>query len=168
MKKNRNLMALPVTGALLAAMALAGCSKRHEEPQTQAAAPQRNDAVVVQNQNQVATRSDAERTLDGARDTARDVGQDVKQAGERASQDLRQAGSEVHDKVTDAVITTAVNAELAKDKSLSATKIDVDTEAGRVALRGTAPSSTARERATQLALAVKGVVSVDNQLTVQM
>jgi osmotically-inducible protein OsmY len=68
--------------------------------------------------------------------------------------------------VQDAVITTSVNAELAKDRSLSATKIDVDTDAGRVALRGSAPSQAARDRATLLASSVKGVVSVDNQLTV--
>lgn len=70
------------------------------------------------------------------------------------------------DKVKDAAITTAVNAKLAQDKSLSALRIDVDTVNGRVSLRGTAPDAAARERATTLASAVDGVVSVDNQLTV--
>jgi hyperosmotically inducible protein len=162
-----NLMSLPATGVLLATLALAGCSKHQEEPQ--AAASGSNSAVVAQNPSSPEANNNSSNTpVADARQTARDVGQDVKQSGEQASQDLRQAGSEVRDKVTDAVITTAVNAELAKDKNLSATKIDVDTAAGRVALRGTAPSATARDRATQLALSVKGVVSVDNQLTVQM
>jgi hyperosmotically inducible protein len=164
-----NSMSLPAAGVLLAALALAGCSKHQEEPL--AAASGSNTAVVSQtpaSPEENSSGSNTSTTVADAKQTARDVGQDVKQAGEQASKDLRQAGSQVSDKVTDAVITTAVNAELAKDKNLSATKIDVDTAAGRVALRGTAASANARDRATQLALSVKGVVSVDNQLTVQM
>ena len=68
--------------------------------------------------------------------------------------------------VDDASVTASINAELAKDPTLSAIKIDVDTEAGRVALKGSAPDAESRERATRLAQAVKGVVSVDNQLRV--
>jgi len=68
--------------------------------------------------------------------------------------------------MADATITAAVAAELALDKNLSALKIDIETTDGRVALRGTAPSADARDRATLLAEAVKGVRSVDNQLTV--
>jgi hyperosmotically inducible periplasmic protein len=73
----------------------------------------------------------------------------------------------VSDKIGDAVITSSVKAELAKDPNLSALKINVDTDNGRVALRGTAPDNVARERATTLAAGVKGVVGVDNQLTVE-
>jgi len=73
----------------------------------------------------------------------------------------------VGDKVADAAITASVNAELAKDAQLSALKINVDTSAGHVMLRGTAPSPDARERATRLAMAVKGVTAVDNQLEVR-
>ena len=80
-------------------------------------------------------------------------------SGERAAND-------VTDKVKDAAITTAVNAKLAQDKTLSAMRIDVDTVGGKVSLHGTAPDPTARERATTLASAVDGVVSVDNQLVV--
>ena len=80
---------------------------------------------------------------------------------------VKAAADKVGDKVADAVITTSVKAELAKDTMLSMLKINVDTDNGRVALRGTAPSNEARERATTLAGAVKGVVAVDNQLTVE-
>jgi len=64
------------------------------------------------------------------------------------------------------VITTTVKAELAKDSNLSALKINVDTDNGRVALHGTAPTAAARDHATTLAQGVKGVVSVDNAQTV--
>ena len=55
---------------------------------------------------------------------------------------------------------------MTKDTQLSALSINVDTVAGRVALRGTAPDNMARDRATQLASGVEGVKAVDNQLTV--
>lgn len=71
------------------------------------------------------------------------------------------------EKIKDAAITTSINAELTKDASLSALKIDVDTNRGRVALRGTAPDATSRDRATLLAQRVDGVVSVENQLQVK-
>ena len=80
---------------------------------------------------------------------------------------VKAAADKAGDKVADAVITTSVKAELAKDTMLSMLKINVDTDAGKVALRGTAPSNEARERATTLAGGVKGVLAVDNQLTVE-
>jgi osmotically-inducible protein OsmY len=45
--------------------------------------------------------------------------------------------------------------------------INVDTAVGAVTLRGTAPSAVARERASTLAMGVKGVHRVDNQLLVK-
>ena len=59
------------------------------------------------------------------------------------------------------------NAALAKDKDLSAIKIDVDTQNGVVTLSGPAPTATAKQRASEIARTVKGVSSVNNQLTVK-
>ena len=78
----------------------------------------------------------------------------------------KNAADQASNKVSDALITTAVNAELAKDPKLSALRINVDTDNGRVALKGSAPDPDAKQRATQLASNVKGVVSVDNQLVI--
>jgi hyperosmotically inducible protein len=97
---------------------------------------------------------------------ANEVKEDTKAATSNAGQAAERMANDVSDKVKDAAITTAVNAKLAQDKGLSALRIDVDTVGGRVSLRGTAPDSAARERATTLASAVDGVVSVDNQLVV--
>lgn len=91
---------------------------------------------------------------------------EVKSAAETVRDTAGQAIDATANKVKDAAITTTVNAELARDTSLSALKIDVDTNAGRVSLKGTAPDEPARERATQLAQRVDGVVSVDNQLRI--
>ena len=84
-------------------------------------------------------------------------------AGPLGGLDTQRSTGEAIDDVT---IGTKLKAALAADPELSALKINVDTDNGRVALRGTAPSEAARERATQLASNVKGVVSVDNQLSV--
>jgi hyperosmotically inducible protein len=64
----------------------------------------------------------------------------------------------------DAGITAAVKAALAADPSLSALRIDVDTQDGVVTLKGPAPDEKSRERAGVLAAAPDGVRSVDNQL----
>jgi len=90
----------------------------------------------------------------------------TRRAAEQAREAAKNAADQASNKVQDALITTSVNAELAKDPALSAAHIDVETDNGRVALRGTAPDEGARARATQLASGVEGVVSVDNQITV--
>ena len=103
-----------------------------------------------------------------------DVQQGVAEAkadGQAAAADVAasvaQAADQIGAKMDDAAITASVNAELAKDPDLSALKINVDTRKGHVVLKGKAPTDAARERATQLATAVKGVVAVDNRLRVR-
>ena len=90
---------------------------------------------------------------------------------EKAVEQTKAAGVDAVDaasqKLRDAAITTSINAELARDKSLSALAINVDTKNGRVALNGTAPSAADRERVTLLARRVDGVVDVDNRLQIK-
>ena len=149
---NARTMSLTAVGAFVASLAIAGCS-----PSNDANQPANPDGVVAQ-----AEQKSAEMKADAA------VGMDkAKEAGREVAADVKQAGAEASNQVADAVITTAVNAELAKDANLSAMKIDVDTDAGRVALKGTAPTTAAKERATTLASSVKGVTSVDNQLRIE-
>ena len=97
-----------------------------------------------------------------ADDTVAQVDQKARQLGNEAKDGAQKLG----DKVEDAVITTSVKTEIAKDPDLSALQVKVDTDNGRVALRGTAPSMVAKEHATTLAAGVKGVASVDNQLSI--
>ncbi|CAM5779954.1 BON domain-containing protein [Rhizobacter fulvus] len=91
---------------------------------------------------------------------------DTAVAMDRAGNAVEKTGAKIGNKIDDAMITTSVKAELAKDANLSAMKINVDTSQGRVVLKGSAPSNEAREHATTLAQNVKGVVAVDNQLKV--
>ncbi|WP_300650416.1 BON domain-containing protein [Hydrogenophaga sp.] len=108
--------------------------------------------------------------VDNATATVQSAATEMKNDAQVAASDMQAAGSKAADSATqsatDMAITTKVNAALAADDQLSALKIDVDTEAGNVALTGTAPDEASRERATTLAAAVDGVVTVENRLTV--
>lgn len=65
----------------------------------------------------------------------------------------------------DARVSAEVKSALASDSDLGALRIDVHTADGVVTLRGSAPDPAAKERAGDVAKAMKGVRSVDNQLT---
>jgi|SRR6478609_8891886 osmotically-inducible protein OsmY len=66
----------------------------------------------------------------------------------------------------DAAITLSVSSALANDPELSAIRIDVETKGGTVRLAGPAPNAAAKARAGEIAKAVNGVATVDNQLVV--
>jgi osmotically-inducible protein OsmY len=90
----------------------------------------------------------------------------VAEASRDASAAVKNSMDTAGEKVKDAAITTAVNAQLAADSSLSALNIDVDTSNGNVILRGSAPDATSKDHASELAKRIDGVNSVDNQLIV--
>src|SRR3954471_4966053 len=70
--------------------------------------------------------------------------------------------------VKDSMITAKIKAEMAKDKTVSATTIKVETDAnGIVQLSGTAKSKAEADKAATLAKNVKGVNSVDNKIKVE-
>ena len=98
---------------------------------------------------------------------AKDATASAGAAVDRAADKTKAMGASAADKIDDATITTKVNAALAADKDLSAIKIDVDTQDGVVTLSGPAPTASAKQRATEVARGIKGVSSVNNQLTVK-
>lgn len=69
--------------------------------------------------------------------------------------------------IDDANLTTAVNAQLVRDKASNFTRIDVDTNNGIVTLNGTVVSAEQRDRALEIARGVGGVKGVINNLQVQ-
>lgn len=103
---------------------------------------------------------------DSARNTADNAVAQVDQKARQVGNEMKSGAERMGDKMDDAAITASVKTEIAKDSDLSALSINVDTDQGRVALKGTAPSAAAKEHATTLAQSVKGVTRVDNQLTV--
>ena len=153
--------------ATLAALTLTACGR--DDSRT---AGQQLDSTIAKVE-QKAGEIKAEAQVDAAKARSRtEVA--ANKAGEAINQTLGKVATQVEntaevvsDKMADASITTRVNAELAKDTTLSALRINVDTVNGKVLLRGSAPSSLARDRATTLAAKVKGVNAVDNQLDVR-
>lgn len=66
----------------------------------------------------------------------------------------------------DAVITSKVKTALLADPDISGLKINVDTEKGRVKLKGEVKNISLRRKAESITRGVEGVQSVDNQLII--
>jgi len=132
--------------AMAAVFALSGC-QRAEDNRT---AGQKLDAALAKTGEKAA-----------------EVKQDVKQAGRDAAQVMSKATEGVVNASRDAGITASVKTRLAGDPGLSTMAINVDTSGGRVVLRGSAPDTAARNRATALTRSVDGVGDVTNELNVQ-
>jgi hyperosmotically inducible periplasmic protein len=69
--------------------------------------------------------------------------------------------------VDDSTITASVKAKLVGEKASNLTRVDVDTTNQIVSLTGIVESSDQKQRAERLAMDVKGVKRVQNNLQVQ-
>jgi hyperosmotically inducible protein len=136
---------LAVLAAALVVLTFAGCDRRDDST----TAGQKVDAAIAK----VDEKADAAKA-----ELARDADK-AKQAVVGAAQTGAAA-------VEDTAITAGIKAKLATDADLKTLDVRVETTSGRVTLRGSAPNADSQARATQLAAAVSGVTSVDNQLTV--
>lgn len=156
-----------VAGGAALALALVGCDRADNKT-----AGQQLDTAIAKTEqaarNAKATTeslaADAKAKIDEKAPAAESA---VKDGAARASEATREAGSAIAGAVDDATITATVSAGLAKDSELSALRIDVDTRAGVVTLKGPAPSAAAKARAEEIARNVKGVSRVDNALEVR-
>lgn len=76
-------------------------------------------------------------------------------------------GDSLGTKVEDSVITAKVKAAFAKDKTVSATDISVETDSnGLVQLSGNAKSRAEADKAVQLTKNIKGVTAVKDDIVV--
>jgi hyperosmotically inducible periplasmic protein len=69
--------------------------------------------------------------------------------------------------VDDSVVTTRVKTKFAKDETVSALAISVETLKGVVQLSGFAKSAAEKQRAEELARSVDGVKDVENDIVVR-
>lgn len=69
--------------------------------------------------------------------------------------------------VDDASITTTVKARLVEDKTVDADAIQVDTAQGNVVLSGIAKSTLEKSTVENIAIKVRGVKTVQNNLAVR-
>lgn len=138
------------------ALGLAGCGKK-EEP----TAGQQIDSAVSRAEQAAA---DAQlRAEEAAKTAASKIEEEAAKIGDAASN----VASTARDAAGDAGITAEVKAGLIKDSELSALQINVDTKGAIVTLNGTAPNEQARARAEGIAKSAKGVVAVNNLLTIK-
>ena len=70
--------------------------------------------------------------------------------------------------VDDAAITSAVKARLVEDKSVDAAAIEVETANGNVVLSGVARSTLEKSTAESIAMKVKGVKTVQNNVALRL
>lgn len=145
------------------AFGLTACDKMKEPT-----VGQKIDAAIEQTEQAAAeAKAKAQQALESAGAKVEQGAVKAEAAAEGAGDAARQAGNAMLEKMDDAAITAQISAGLAKDPTLSALKIDVDTRDGVVTLQGPAPTQEAKDRATAIAQGVKGVSSVMNQLSVK-
>lgn len=129
--------------------------------------------------------STIEKTQQAASEAGNKVEEGAVKAGDAAANALEKAGDQIAhaageagDKVEagtaavgaaldDAGITAQVKTDLIKAPEISALQINVDTQGGVVTLAGEVPSEAIKTQAGDLAKAVKGVTSVNNNLSVK-
>lgn len=70
------------------------------------------------------------------------------------------------DRVDDAAVTSAIEAKLSWSKDTDGLDADVETQWGRVTLKGTADNADSKALAGRLAMHTRGVRSVNNQLAI--
>jgi osmotically-inducible protein OsmY len=149
-----------------AAVALAACQKQDEGKTV----GQKVDEAIAQTRTAAEeAKQNAQRGLDKAAEKTKEASQDLSKKADELSMktdELAKKTDALGGKIDDATITAAVKSDIAKDPDLSALRIDVDTNAGKVSLNGTAPSEAAKQRAAAIAQGEKGVTGVDNKLVV--
>ena len=167
-KPNRTLEGMRGRSALMlatCALALAACTDRAGN---ESASRQLDSAADKTEQATVAAARKAAELAEVARDKTKAyiTSPEVKEGAAAVKNALKNLGTAAVSTTDDAAITLAVSSALAKDAELRAARIDVETKAGTVRLAGPAPNAAAKARAGDIAKAVNGVATVDNQLVV--
>lgn len=148
---------LVVLGSLALVLALSACGKKDDDK----TAGQQLDSAISK------TQQAAEEAKAKTESSMASAGTAMKDAAQNAESSAKELASKAPETLDDVAITAAVSAGLAKDPDLSAIKINVDTKNGAVTLNGSASTEAAREKASSIAKAVKGVNSVENKLVLK-
>jgi osmotically-inducible protein OsmY len=137
---------------------------------TPGAGPEATKAIAPDN------RTLAEKARDGANAAKESFSQKIVEwhlTPAEINQELEKTGRVVRSKTasagqsfSNARIVAVIKGKYALENDLSARLINVDADAGKVTLRGTAQSPELIARAIALALETEGVSSVDSQLTI--
>lgn len=100
--------------------------------------------------------------------TNEDVSERIEEKEDKAMKEAEQAtDASIENSATDAAITAKIKGKYAEDPMVSALKINIDTNDGRVTLTGTVQSEAETKRAIQIAESIEGVSQVASVLTVK-
>jgi len=146
---------LPLIMFAASTFAVSACSSEPEP--TEKTVGQKIDATIADTKAGVADMKSK------AEEMAGEAKQATAQAGSAVAGAMNNAGQAI----SDTTITTQVKAKLIAADALDGAAIEVSTQEGRVTLAGTVANEAARALAGELAQAVDGVTSVDNQLSAQ-
>jgi len=105
--------------------------------------------------------------VSGVRERSDRAGAALETTAERAGRRASEAAAEAGELLSDASLTAKIKSKMALDDHISAGNIGVKTKDGHVTLSGVVASDGEHRRAVELARDTKGVVSVDDRLTVQ-
>ena len=160
---------LPRLGAFALAVALAtglaACNKNDDRT-----AGQKLDAGIAKTEQAAQdAQAKAAEAAPAAADTkaaAKEAGAEIRQEAREVKAEVSAAAERVGDLASDAATTASIKTKLLADSELSGLQINVDTKDHVVTLTGPAPNASAKARAETIALAVSGVKSVHNNLTV--
>ena len=157
-----------VLSSLALVLALSACNKSQE---VKTPGEKLDAAIAKAEQAAVEARLKTEQSTEQAKAKTEqafaNAGVALKSATQNMESSAKEVAAKAGEKMDDLSITTSVSAGLAKDPDLSALRIDVDTKDGKVTLTGSAPTHSARERASSIARSVRGVLKVENQLIVK-
>jgi hyperosmotically inducible protein len=139
-------------------VSLTGTAESTAQKELTAAYVKEIDGVKsVQNELQVIDRAKADVAIDPARGN-REANKSARVQTDRET---------VGEKIDDGSITAQIKYELFSRRSTSAIKTKVNTINGHVIISGEAGSDTEKDLVTKLAKSVRGVVEVDNKMTVK-
>jgi osmotically-inducible protein OsmY len=105
-------------------------------------------------------------TIAGAEQRSEDAAATAERKMEESGAAIQRSGERVADATADASLTAKVKSALLSAPEIAAMKIDVDTQAGVVTLKGEVKNTDEKVRAERVASAVVGVQSVVNDLRV--
>ena len=114
---------------------------------------------VTRVENNLKSREKATNAVAGAADTVVD-------ASKKGAKATANAVSKTGEVITDEWIVTRIRTNIANDKALTGTDIDVEVKKNVVTLTGTVPTAAARDKALAVAKEVEGVSRVVNDLKI--
>lgn len=113
------------------------------------------------------TQQEQEQTREEAQSALEQATEATKQAAEDAANFARESAERTNDFLSDSSITARVKTALFDAEQVSASQINVETIDGHVVLSGVVATAEEADLAEQLAEAVEGVKSVENDIEVQ-